>query len=48
MCRYKQLWGFAAGAFGFGILIGTWLEGGFLCCCFGVGLIIAGIALVKK
>ena len=48
MCRYKQLWGFAIGAFGLGILTGAWLEGGFLCSCFGVGLIIAGITLVRK
>ncbi len=48
MCRYKQLWGFASAAFGIGILVGSWLEGGFLCICFGIGLIIAGAALVKK
>lgn len=48
MCRYKQLWGFVAGAFGLGILTGVWLEGGFLCICFGIGLIIAGIAMIKK
>lgn len=48
MCRYRQLWGFAAAAFGLGILVGAWLEGGFLCTCFGVALIIVGIGFIKK
>lgn len=48
MCRYKQLWGFSLAAFGTGILLGAWLESSFLCICFGIGLIIAGIFLLKK
>lgn len=48
MCRYKQLWGFAVAAFGLGLLTGAWLDGGFLCSCFGIGLIVAGVALGKK
>lgn len=48
MCRYKQLWGFAVAAFGLGLLTGAWLDGGFLCSCLGIGLIVAGVALVKK
>ena len=48
MCRYHQLWGGIAAAFGAGILLGTWLEGGFLCTVFGIGLILAGAYLFKK
>ena len=48
MCRYHQLWGGIAAAFGAGILLGAWLEGGFLCTVFGIGLILAGAYLFKK
>ena len=42
MCRYHQLWGSALIAFGGGILLGAWLEGGFLCNCLGIGLMLLG------
>lgn len=48
MCRYHQLWGGVLAAFGFGVLVGAWLEGGFLCSCFALGLIAAGIFLLRK
>lgn len=48
MCRFHQLWGCAISAFGLGILVGIWLGGGFLCCCLGAGLIIAGILVLKN
>ena len=48
MCRYNQLWGFAIGAFGLGILTGIWLEGGFLCVCLGLALFSGGILLYRK
>lgn len=48
MCRYHQLWGCIVMAFGIGVLIGLWIEGGFLAHCFGFSLIIVGVAVAKK
>ena len=48
MCRQNQLWGFVLIAFGAGVLIGTWLEGGFLCHCFGFGPIVGGLGILRK
>lgn len=48
MCRHNQLWGFVAIAFGLGILIGTWIESGFLTGCLGLGLVLAGCACLRK
>lgn len=48
MCRYNQLWGCVLIALGFGILLGTWLEGGFLCHCLGIGGWILGLIVMKK
>lgn len=48
MCRHNQLWGFATIAFGFGILIGTWIESGFLTGCLGLGLVLVGCACLRK
>lgn len=48
MCRYNQLWGGILIAFGIGVLVGTWLEGGFLCNCFGIGLAITGFVVTRK
>ncbi len=48
MCRYNQLWGCALIAFGIGVLIGALLEGGFLCNCFGIGLAVLGLVVMKK
>jgi hypothetical protein len=47
MCRYNQLWGLVLLAFGLGILLGAWMEGGFLCYCFGFGLGVAGFLVFK-
>ena len=49
MCRHNQLWGCCAIAFGLGVLIGMMLEGGFLCGCLGLGLVIFGFCvLIRK
>lgn len=48
MCRHNHLWGSVLVAFGAGILIGSWLEGGFLCSCFAIGLMLCGIAVARK
>lgn len=48
MCRNNQFWGGLIGAFGLGVLIGIWIEGGFLAHCFGFGLIICGFCVGKK
>ncbi len=48
MCRFHQLWGCVLIAFGLGILFGAWLEGGFLCTCFGLGLGCSGLMLLRK
>lgn len=44
MCRRNQLIGSIAAAFGVGLLIGMWIEGGFLCHCLGFALFLFGIA----
>jgi len=48
MCRQNQLIGCALLAFGIGLLIGLWLEGGFLPGCIGLGLLVCGIAVGCK
>lgn len=48
MCRQNQLWGCMLIAFGVGILIGLWLEGGFLCGCLGLGLLVLGLCVARK
>jgi len=48
MCRQNQLWGYMSIAFGLGILVGTWLEGGFWCHCLGIGLLIVGCSIVRR
>jgi len=48
MCRRNHLWGCALIAFGLGLLIGTWLDGGFLTNCFGFALIVVGFGMMKK
>jgi hypothetical protein len=35
-------------AFGLGILVGLWLEGGFIAHCLGFGLIILGCSVATK
>ena len=48
MCRYQQLWGSVLLAFGIGVLVGIWIEGGFFAHCFGGGLIIIGCGMISK
>ena len=48
MCRQNQLWGCCLMAFGFGILIGLWLESGFLCVCLGFALMICGVCITRR
>lgn len=48
MCRHNQLWGFVLIALGLGILIGTWLESGFLTLCFSIGLAAIGCAMMRR
>ena len=48
MCRHNTLWGCVLIAFGVGVLVGTWLKGGFLCNCFAVGLMILGLSVTRK
>ena len=48
MCRRNQLWGCMLLAFGVGLLIGLWIECGFLAHCFGFALIVLGIGVAKK
>jgi len=48
MCRQNQLWGGLMLAFGVGVLVGLWLEGGFLAHCFGFGLVIIGFGIGRK
>lgn len=48
MCRHNQLWGCALIAFGIGVLIGLWVEGGFLAHCLGFGVIVIGCSVMRK
>jgi len=48
MCRRNQLLGWCGCAFGLGVLVGAGLESGLLCLCLGMGLILAGISLVRR
>lgn len=48
MCRRNQLLGCAAFAFGLGLLIGIWIEGGFWAHCFGFVLVGVGCSFFKK
>ncbi len=48
MCRHNQLWGCALLALGAGILIGLWLESGFLAHCLGFGLLLIGFSSASK
>lgn len=47
MCRKSKLWGCALAAFGAGLLIGCWVESGFLFHCLGFGLVIIGIGMLR-
>ena len=48
MCRRYLLWGAAMAAFGFGLLIGMWIEGGFLAHCCGLALFVLGVGTLLK
>lgn len=48
MCRKNHLWGGLLTAFGVGLLIGIWLEGGFFCHIFSLAMIIAGGLICKS
>lgn len=48
MCRLWALWGWMAISFGVGILVGMRLERGFFPICFGLGLICAGVCILRK
>ena len=48
MCRQNQLFGCAMIAFGLGVLIGTWLESGFLCHCMGLATLVFGVCVLRK
>ena len=48
MCRQNQMWGCALIAFGLGVIVGMLLEGGFLGCFFGLGLIILGFCVIQR
>ena len=48
MCRHNQLWGCILVAFGLGLLVGSWLERGFICSCLACGLAIFGLGIMRK
>lgn len=47
MCRFHQLWACIMIAFGFGVWVGLWLEGGVFCFGFGLVMILIGCWLLK-
>lgn len=48
MCRFHQLWGSAMIAFGLGVWVGLWLEGGFLCIGFGLLMVLLGCVMIRS
>ena len=48
MWRRDQLLGCCAGALGLGLLLGHCFESGVLSVCIGIGLILAGLSLLKQ
>ena len=48
MCRYNQLWGSVLLAFGLGVLVGLWVDGGFFAHCFGGAIILIGCGVITK
>ncbi len=48
MCRRNHLLGFGCMMFGFGVLIGSILEPGFLCTCFWIAAAAVGISFLRK
>jgi hypothetical protein len=48
MCRKNHLWGFGVLAFGFGLLVGCWLESELAQICFGFALMAGGFLILQK
>ena len=48
MCRQNMLWGCILMSFGVGLLIGIWLEGGFLAHIFSFAIICVGCGVCKR
>lgn len=48
MCRRNQLWGFAAIAFGAGMIVCRCFESGFLCNCVAIAVIVVGFCVLKN
>lgn len=48
MCRKNHMWALAAIAFGIGLLIGLWIESGFVQGCMGMGFIGFGFFLFQR
>ena len=48
MCRNNQLVGCSLISFGLGILVGTILKSGFLCCLIGLGMLVLGFCILQK
>lgn len=48
MCRFNQLWGFSLMAFGLGVWVGLWLEGGIFCTGFGLLMILIGAGMCRS
>lgn len=48
MCRRNQLLGCVLLAFGLGLLFGTWLKSGLICCLLGLLAILWGFAVCRR
>lgn len=48
MCRRNQVLGFVLIGFGIGVLVGLWLESGFLAHCLGAAAIVVGCGITKR
>ena len=48
MCRKNHMWALAVISFGLGLLIGLWIESGFVQGCIGVAFVGFGIFIFQK
>ena len=48
MCRKNQLFGWILMAFGWGVLVGSWITKGFFCFCFGFGMMVLGCCILRR
>ena len=48
MCRKSHMHGLCAMAFGFGLMVGYYLESWFLCSFGGLGVIFLGFAIFRR